>query len=139
MKKTIDQILIELYDENLYLFRKGYFQIQYKNNHFRVYQEDGSYEGSFQTLIHYILFHENLYQDHFSLDDLEVATHVLENHPDLPPAFDDESSNELFDVFVYNATEFTYQYMKDNHLYCEAMNKMIQDYGYEWALLRESD
>jgi hypothetical protein len=29
--------------------------------------------------------------------------------------------------------------MKDNHLYCEAMNKMIQDYGYESALLRESD
>ena len=59
--------------------------------------------------------------------------------PAPPPAFDDESSNELFDVFVSNATEFTYQYMKDNHLYCEAMNKMIQDYGHEWALLEESD
>ena len=101
-KKTIEEVLTVLYDNNLLLFKKGYFQVQYKANDFRVYQADGSYEGSFLTLIHNILFYEKLYEDYFSAKSLKLAAHVIKNEPGLPPAFDNERDNDNFDEFVFD-------------------------------------
>ena len=137
-KKSIEQVLNELYDDNLNLFQKGYFEVQYKDHDFRIYQVDGSYQGSFQTLIHYILFNEKLYDDYFSPKSVKVATRVFKNSPDLPPAFDGERESDLFDEFVYDATEFTYQYLKVHKLYCEEMNDWIISVGSDLKLLKKS-
>ena len=137
-KKSIEEVLTELYDDNLHLFKKGYFQVQYKENEFSVYQADGSYEGSFLTLIHYILFHERLYGDYFSPKSVKVASRVIKNNPDLPPAFDDERDIDMFDELVYDATEFTYNYMKNHKLYCEEMNDWIENTGTDWQPLKKS-
>ena len=123
-KKTIEEVLTVLYDDNLHLFKKGYFQVHYKANDFRVYQVDGSYDGSFLTLIHYILFHEKLYEDYFSKKSVKLAGYVINNEPGLPPAFDDERDNDNFDEFVFDATKFTYQYMRGHKIYCEEMNDL---------------
>ena len=137
-KKTIEEVLTVLYDNNLHLFKKGYFQVQYKSNDFRVYQVDGSYEGSFLTLIHYILFYEKLYEDYFSAKSVKLAVRVIKNEPGLPPAFDNERDNDNFDEFVFDATKFTYQYMKDHKLYCEEMNDWIENTDQDWKLLKKS-
>ncbi len=137
-KKSIEQVLTELYDDNLHLFQKGYFQVQYKGNDFKVYQEDGSYSGSFLTLIHHILYYEKLYEDYFSQDTAKLAARVIKNSPDLPPAFEDESETDNFDELIYDATQFTYEYMKDHKLYCEEMNDWIESTEQDWALLKRS-
>lgn len=136
-KKSIEQVLTELYDDNLKLFQKGYFQVQYKGNDFKVYQEDGSYSGSFLTLIHHILFYEKLYEDCFSGDTVKLAARVIKNSPDLPPAFEDESETEYFDELVFDATQFTYEYMKDRKLYCEEMNDWIENTEQDWEPLKK--
>ena len=137
-KKSIEEVLTELYDDNLHLFKKGYFQVQYKENDFSVYQADGSYEKSFLTLIHYILFHEKLYEDYFSAKSVKLAARVIKIEPDLPPAFDDERDTDIFDEFVHDATEFTYNYMKDHKLYCEEMNEWIENTEKDWKPLKKS-
>ena len=137
-KKSIEQVLTELYDDNLHLFQKGYFQVQYKGNDFKVYQEDGSYSGSFLTLIHHILYYEKLYEDYFSQDTAKLAARVIKDSPDLPPAFEDESETDNFDELIYDATQFTYEYMKDHKLYCEEMNDWIESTEQDWALLKRS-
>lgn len=135
-KKTIEEVLTELYDNNLKLFKKGSFQVNYKDNSFDVYQTDGSYEGSFLTLIHYILFHEKLYEDSFSTKGVKLAAKVMKNDPDLPPAFNEEDTY-IFDDIVYSATQFTYNYMKDHKLYCEEMNAWIEDTFQDWKPLKK--
>ena len=135
-KKSIEQVLTELYDDNLHLFQKGYFQVQYKGNDFKVYQEDGSYSGSFLTLIHHILFYEKLYEDYFSEDTVKLVARVIKNSPDLPPAFEDESENDYFDELIFEATQFTYEYMRDHKLYCEEMNNWIESTEQDWDPLR---
>lgn len=134
-KKSIEEVLTALYDDSLHLFQKGYFKVQYKGNDFKAYQEDGSYSGSFLTLIHHILFYEKLYEDYFSEDTLKVVTKVIKNSPDLPPAFEDETENDYFDELVYDATEFTYQYMREHKLYSEEMNSWIKDTDQDWEPL----
>ena len=137
-KKSIEQVLTELYDDNLNLFKKGYFQVQYRGNDFKVYQEDGSYSGSFLTLIHHILHYEKLYEDYFSEDTVKLAARVIKNSPDLPPAFEDESETDTFDEFIYDATQFTYEYMKNHNLYCEEMNDWIESTEQDWEPLKRS-
>ena len=137
-KKSIEEVLIGLYDDNLHLFKKGYFQVQYKESDFNVYQADGSYQGSFLTLIHYILFHEKLYDDYFSAKSLKIAARVIKNEPGLPPAFDDDRDTDNFDEFVYEATEFTYNYMKEHKLYCVEMNEWIETTERDWKPLKKS-
>ena len=137
-KKSIEQVLTELYDDNLHLFQKGYFQVQYKGNDFKVYQEDGSYSGSFLTLIHHILYYEKLYEDYFSEDTVKLAARVIKNSPDLPPAFEDESETDNFDELIYDATQFTYDYMKDHKLYCEEINDWIENTEQDWEPLKRS-
>jgi len=136
-KKSIEKILASLYEDNHNFFRKGCFQIPYKGKRFKVFQADGSYEGSFLTLIHYILYHEKLYSHYFPRKTVTLAGRVIENQPNLPPAFNDDKSMDLFDELVFDATEFTYQYMKDHKLYCEEMNKWIENVGCDWEPLKK--
>ena len=137
-KRSIEQVLTELYDDNLHLFQKGHFQVQYKGNDFKVYQEDGSYSGSFLTLIHHIMFYEKLSEDYFSEDTVKLAARVINNSPDLPPAFEDETENDYFDELIYDATQLTYEYMKDHKLYCEEMNDWIESTDQDWEPLKRS-
>jgi hypothetical protein len=137
-KKSVEQALTELYDDNLHLFKKGYFHVHYKDNDFSVYQADGSYEGSFLTLIHYVLFHEKLYEDCFSAKSVKLAARVMKIEPDLPPNFDDDADTDRFDGFVHDATEFTYNYMKEHKLYCEEMNEWIENTEQDWKPLKKS-
>jgi hypothetical protein len=137
-KKNIEEVLTVLYDNNLHLFKKGYYQVQYRGNDFKVYQEDGSYSGSFLTLIHHILFYEKLYEDYISVETVKLAARVIKNSPDLPPAFEDESETEYFDELVFDATQFTYEYMKDHKLYCEEMNDWIESTEQDWEPLKRS-
>ena len=90
------------------------------------------------TLIHHILFYEKLYEDYFSRDTVKLAARVIKNSPDLPPAFEDESETEYFDELVFDATQFTYEYMKDRKLYCEEMNDWIENTEQDWEPLKRS-
>lgn len=136
-KKSVEQALTELYDDNLHLFKKGYFHVHYKDNDFRIYQVDGSYEDSFLTLIHYILFNEKLYEDYFSKNILKLVVRVMKIEPHLPPNFDDDADTDRFDEFVQDATEFTYNYMKGHKLYCEEMNEWIENTEQDWKPLKK--
>jgi hypothetical protein len=90
------------------------------------------------TLIHHILHYEKLYEDYFSEDTVKLAARVIKNSPDLPPAFEDESETDTFDEFIYDATQFTYEYMKDHNLYCEEMNDWIESTEQDWEPLKRS-
>jgi exoribonuclease II len=79
-----------------------------------------------------------LYGDYSSPKSVKVASRVIKNNPDLPPAFDDERDIDMFDELVYDATEFTYNYMKNHKLYCEEMNDWIENTGTDWQPLKKS-
>ena len=136
-KKTIDQVLSEIYDANLSKFKKGVFQVEYQNNQFKIYQEDGSHEASFLTFIHYILFYEKLYEDYFSAKVLKLVSSVIKKNPDLPPYFKDQSTSDRFDELIYDATKFTYEYLRNNKIYCEEMNNFIKNTFQDWKPLKK--
>jgi hypothetical protein len=83
-------------------------------------------------------FYEKLYEDYFSAKSVKLAVRVIKNEPGLPPAFDNERDNDNFDEFVFDATKFTYQYMKDHKLYCEEMNDWIESTEQDWEPLKRS-
>ena len=58
--------------------------------------------------------------------------------PHLPPNFDDDADTDRFDGFVHDATEFTYNYMKEHKLYCEEMNEWIENTEQDWKPLKKS-
>ena len=137
IRQAIESQLKELYEENLPLLRKGCFVIRFNNRDFDISSLEGSSEDSFDTLIHHILYANNLYQIFCDASQLKAIEEVMENSPSLPPAIPPDSEDDYkaeqhwYDI-CGDAMEFTYKYLKSKDIQCEEYESYSQEYGLDW-------
>jgi len=137
VSSSVEILLANLYDENIDSLKNGYFSVEFNGHNFDISALEGSYENSFYTLIHHILFINDLYREFCDELQMRDIADVINENPSLPPAIPpssnaDSSADEYWNDLCNDAMEFTYNYLKKHNIECDEYEVFNKDYGMDW-------